>query len=269
MIPNPHPIHPGSSPLARGLRSRPGLAHSNDGIIPARAGFTTSGNFVLRPSRDHPRSRGVYPRTTPIISTPEGSSPLARGLRRCDPGHRGRQGIIPARAGFTPTARTRSTASADHPRSRGGYRWVFDSSFAVAGSSPLARGLLIMLSLATTIHRIIPARAGFTNARSGGASPRWDHPRSRGVYARISGVTRDGMGSSPLARGLRVGRRGRVRGRRIIPARAGFTDGAPLFMAASLGSSPLARGLPETLFGDEDVSGIIPARAGFTPISTI
>ena len=208
MIPNPHPIHPGSSPLARGLRSRPGLAHSNDGIIPARAGFTTSGNFVLRPSRDHPRSRGVYPRTTPIISTPEGSSPLARGLRRCDPGHRGRQGII-------------------------------------------------------------PARAGFTNARSGGASPRWDHPRSRGVYARISGVTRDGMGSSPLARGLRVGRRGRVRGRRIIPARAGFTDGAPLFMAASLGSSPLARGLPETLFGDEDVSGIIPARAGFTPISTI
>ena len=51
----------GSSPLARGLlqvRAVPGLGV---GIIPARAGFT--GRLVpgRSGSRDHPRSRGVYP----------------------------------------------------------------------------------------------------------------------------------------------------------------------------------------------------------------
>ena len=29
-------------------------------IIPARAGFTTASTTTMRPSPDHPRSRGVY-----------------------------------------------------------------------------------------------------------------------------------------------------------------------------------------------------------------
>ena len=50
----------GSSPLARGLRGgRLGLAR-NRGIIPARAGFTSSLFSSCRCHRDHPRSRGVY-----------------------------------------------------------------------------------------------------------------------------------------------------------------------------------------------------------------
>ena len=50
----------GSSPLARGLPSQQVAAGVNDGIIPARAGFTC-GCHVSSPSRaDHPRSRGVY-----------------------------------------------------------------------------------------------------------------------------------------------------------------------------------------------------------------
>ena len=72
------------------------------------------------------------------------------------------------------------------------------------------------------------------------------------------------MGSSPLARGLRLPRPGRPRCLRIIPARAGFTDGAPLFMSASLGSSPLARGLLLKFRDHHHINGIIPARAGFT-----
>ena len=50
----------GSSPLARGLRPAGGCAISDQGIIPARAGFTVA---VFRPAAarlDHPRSRGVY-----------------------------------------------------------------------------------------------------------------------------------------------------------------------------------------------------------------
>ena len=50
---------------------------------------------------DHPRSRGVYLQAGQAKVTGEGSSPLARGLRRrhLHPGDRA--GIIPARAGFT------------------------------------------------------------------------------------------------------------------------------------------------------------------------
>ena len=51
----------GSSPLARGLQSITAQLASNNGIIPARAGFTTPVfNRLLHGGGDHPRSRGVY-----------------------------------------------------------------------------------------------------------------------------------------------------------------------------------------------------------------
>ena len=71
----------GSSPLARGLPGpEPGERHQ-EGIIPARAGFTVThlGRRVCPP--DHPRSRGVYFGVASVET---------RG-----------DGIIPARAGFT------------------------------------------------------------------------------------------------------------------------------------------------------------------------
>ena len=94
-------IFPGSSPLARGLRPGAVWACPRPRIIPARAGFTRS-----RPSRaarawDHPRSRGVYPRGPGARRCPQGSSPLARGLRRGRGARGAGVGIIPARAGFT------------------------------------------------------------------------------------------------------------------------------------------------------------------------
>ena len=50
----------GSSPLARGLRPCHGAHAGDDGIIPARAGFTgVHGDGEFGPG-DHPRSRGVY-----------------------------------------------------------------------------------------------------------------------------------------------------------------------------------------------------------------
>ena len=50
-----------------------------------------------------------------------------------------------------------------------------------------------------------------------------DHPRSRGVYAKVTSDNLTAEGSSPLARGLlaRLDVKGSVTG--IIPARAGFT----------------------------------------------
>ena len=177
----------GSSPLARGLRG----AHWGQGlarrIIPARAGFTRS-------PRGHARRAA-------------GSSPLARGLlgltRPCTSATR----IIPARAGFTPSTQLVEGTLRDHPRSRGVYPICSSIFSALAGSSPLARGLPDALNPRDESVRIIPARAGFTRRRPAHGRRPPDHPRSRGVYLSGLGHLGHWFGSSPLARGLRALRR--------------------------------------------------------------
>ena len=72
--------HCGSSPLARGLPQFPSAGTSKAGIIPARAGFTSTPRPFSHARRDHPRSRGVYARWPPAGPRPVGSSPLARGF---------------------------------------------------------------------------------------------------------------------------------------------------------------------------------------------
>ena len=94
----------------------------------------------------------------------------------------------------------------------------------------------------------------------------------------------DWKGSSPLARGLPKAASLKCVGRRIIPARAGFTGcrrcrstpswdhprsrgvyaSKELWAKVAAGSSPLARGLPRLVYFHIAAAGIIPARAGFT-----
>ena len=212
---------------------------------------------------DHPRSRGVYTISIPLLPHERGSSPLARGLLHdlADP-HQV-LGIIPARAGFTRPLSRPAPASTDHPRSRGVYKLKELSPILGPGSSPLARGLLALRHLVFRGLRIIPARAGFTPDRSGPPDGLRDHPRSRGVYANCVHAAALLVGSSPLARGLRSHPGSWALAQRIIPARAGFTlislwaHGAPPDHPRSrgvysnppprkgnpMGSSPLARGL--------------------------
>ena len=73
---------------------------------------------------------------------PNGSSPLARGLRLSKLRDRGDLRIIPARAGFTRRLPPSLPNSGDHPRSRGVYLSEVISGPEFLGSSPLARGLL-------------------------------------------------------------------------------------------------------------------------------
>ena len=195
----------GSSPLARGLPSGSVVVSKSARIIPARAGFTPRSMRDRRHTKDHPRSRGVYWLLSIPFSPNPGSSPLARGLREIALGRVRNAGIIPARAGFTSDMSDSIFSSRDHPRSRGVYPRMLNSSRRRNGSSPLARGLQTAASIQVAVTRIIPARAGFTPTVGRGRGPRRDHPRSRGVYER----------------GFRVG--GAAGG--IIPARAGFTVG--------------------------------------------
>ena len=172
------------------------------GIIPARAGFTAC-DRPSRPDRpDHPRSRGVYGHTTTPVPVTGGSSPLARGLRFRDIIADGRNGIIPARAGFTRPPRLHAGQRRDHPRSRGVYLPCATTYPTELGSSPLARGLRRSRHSTPTGRGIIPARAGFTFPRAATGAPQKDHPRSRGVYAANVFARLPIDGSSPLARGL-------------------------------------------------------------------
>ena len=172
----------GSSPLARGLRSRRLSVFRRWRIIPARAGFTRHRRPSGRSWRDHPRSRGVYLAGVDDDQAPGGSSPLARGLRGGWLIMSSDMGIIPARAGFTLDKGVGLLPSRDHPRSRGVYAYDKGAMDVRQGSSPLARGLLWDAACDAEHRRIIPARAGFTSGGDAGEYLRTDHPRSRGVY---------------------------------------------------------------------------------------
>ena len=130
----------------------------------------------------------------------------------------------------------------DHPRSRGVYARARTSLDERGGSSPLARGLLDATPSRQDLHRIIPARAGFTRSTRPTQSTIRDHPRSRGVYVFASGSAKKCPGSSPLARGLPSGGLVLPSGRGIIPARAGFTTyRAPAAMVGA--DHPRSRGV--------------------------
>ena len=239
------PVVPaGSSPLARGLHHHRPDPVPPGRIIPARAGFTNAGLQAGRQDRDHPRSRGVYR----VVIRPD-----AYALW-----------IIPARAGFTRPTRCNSGRRRDHPRSRGVYRELTTVLEAVAGSSPLARGLRMMTDAQARDRRIIPARAGFTIVVRAGLDPVADHPRSRGVYGPPETPPMRRTGSSPLARGLHQQITDPDGHNRIIPARAGFTS-TTAGRSARARDHPRSRGVyPRSPHGVEVGGGIIPARAGFT-----
>ena len=258
--------------------------HEWERIIPARAGFTRSHFIAQVMMRDHPRSRGVYRVGRLSCGRNSGSSPLARGLRAGSGRLVTASRIIPARAGFTSCGRPGRAEPVDHPRSRGVYGFPDPLVTADAGSSPLARGLRVTTPDGRPIAGIIPARAGFTRHHARRAPHRRDHPRSRGVYGGSPPGGVPAEGSSPLARGLRLGSGSWSMVGGIIPARAGFTHLSgrttlttrdhprsrgvyvPFLVGCYPvdGSSPLARGLRSSAASAPGGCRIIPARAGFT-----
>ena len=130
----------GSSPLARGGLHRPRRLFRGRGLIPARAGRTSSSATLTCSTGAHPRSRGADQRFLGRTDSEAGSSPLARGGQEPAPVGGSPPGLIPARAGRTDQTGRRAWGRRAHPRSRGADRRLTERIRLTAGSSPLARG---------------------------------------------------------------------------------------------------------------------------------
>ena len=152
----------GSSPLARGTLWMLERAGFTIGLIPARAGNTTTPLGLGSSARAHPRSRGEHTVKTKKKEVRAGSSPLARGTHFWVYFEVCSKGLIPARAGNTQSEISASTFSRAHPRSRGEHMSSSLSSVARPGSSPLARGTLFDGLKGAIENGLIPARAGNT-----------------------------------------------------------------------------------------------------------
>ena len=216
----------GSSPLTRGKPRTATTVCPKSRLIPAHAGKTADPSGRPSGFRAHPRSRGENSTGEYFGATSMGSSPLTRGkhgllVRRDDSAR-----LIPAHAGKTWTLRTRTSAPAAHPRSRGENIQRKLSIILTLGSSPLTRGKRADSDHNQTDRGLIPAHAGKTCSLPRSRRRGRAHPRSRGENAIRNRERRHTGGSSPLTRGKprhwpdTEGTRG------LIPAHAGKTRGA-------------------------------------------
>ena len=150
-----------------------------------------------------------------------GLSPRVRGTRQLDADRGVIAGIIPACAGNTRLARSRTLGSRDHPRvcgehgmpgtlrveGRGSSRVCGEHlaiprpSFPLMGSSPRVRGTLERLDGVHDGLGIIPACAGNTRRAARATISSRDHPRVCGEHAALFMVCSTCMGSSPRVRG--------------------------------------------------------------------
>ena len=213
-----------------------------------------------------------------------GSSPLTRGKRRDEAYLIHGMRLIPARAGKTWHPSGDASELPAHPRSRGENHLLTANQDGATGSSPLARGKQRRRQPPRSRRGLIPARAGKTVFHDALLRSRGAHPRSRGENKAYGGGVSEDKGSSPLARGKPSAGASTPGQVRLIPARAGKTDGGGLTAGAHSahprsrgenlhgahgaplggGSSPLARGKPSVAVGDIKDVGLIPARAGKT-----
>src|SRR5690606_39199879 len=147
------PRVPGSTPRARGARTRVRPHVRRGRIIPACAGSTTSNPSAVTGSRDHPRVRGEHRRTSSPPMESSGSSPRARGALLDSGDLVIPNGIIPACAGSTGRCCTRAPPTTDHPRVRGEHETAAAGRVHEEGSSPHTRGAHLMTRDHSSPHR--------------------------------------------------------------------------------------------------------------------
>ena len=162
--------HAGSSPLTRGKPDGHEGRVVDERLIPAHAGKTKGRASPRAKARAHPRSRGENRVACGLLPALGGSSPLTRGKRVERGANLVHVRLIPAHAGKTYAAEDAGVRPGAHPRSRGENRSNCIASLAAHGSSPLTRGKRSPVYPAGHARGLIPAHAGKTRQRRGGAS---------------------------------------------------------------------------------------------------
>ena len=197
----------GSSPLVRGGPSASSSRLSRSRLIPARAGRTNRTRVGRLKSGAHPRSCGADCICIRRVWRVHGSSPLVRGGPPSVDSGRRVHGLIPARAGRTWSMTRLTISRRAHPRSCGADVMSIHPRPPIRGSSPLVRGGRYSTSNPASQARLIPARAGRTEACLSKDRGRQAHPRSCGADFNPGDFPPPSKGSSPLVRGgpLRVG----------------------------------------------------------------
>ena len=217
VAPSVHPRRRGEHPSARSRCLR------TVRFIPAGAGNTAHPSEPIQYPSVHPRRRGEHLSGRLHVVIKAGSSPQARGTLIISPVLVGWSRFIPAGAGNTLAARRRWLSMSVHPRRRGEHLSGRLHVVIKAGSSPQARGTLIISPVLVGWSRFIPAGAGNTLA----ARRRWlsmsVHPRRRGEHAIESPIPENVLGSSPQARGTPYPMSSLLLCLRFIPAGAGNT----------------------------------------------
>ena len=197
-----------------------------------------------------------------------GSSPHARGARSCGACGACGPGIIPACAGSTPQVLPQAMIWRDHPRMRGEHYRIGGSVFNDGGSSPHARGALLVVVTCCCYAGIIPACAGSTSASHLPYLEPGDHPRMRGEHYTDAELDQIKQGSSPHARGAPSARRWGTTRRGDHPRMRGEHLMTAFRNPSLVGSSPHARGARRQGGSAGRGYGIIPACAGSTTPST-
>ena len=177
------PITAGSSPRGRGKPPWVRLIPSRNGLIPARAGKTSTTRVEHFQHTAHPRAGGENAPSTAYPSHSPGSSPRGRGKRAASRRSHHQYRLIPARAGKTSTPTTPVRSCSAHPRAGGENGPNQPGNCFSAGSSPRGRGKLVEGRLQVLRHRLIPARAGKTSDPAyGRALSMGSSPRGRGKH---------------------------------------------------------------------------------------
>ena len=119
LLPRPELSCHGSSPRVRGKPGPPMVGGVVRGLIPARAGKTTSSSTRRRVSTAHPRACGENRNASTQPAMIFGSSPRVRGKPGGAPAGGSAPGLIPARAGKTCASPRSSRTPTAHPRACG------------------------------------------------------------------------------------------------------------------------------------------------------
>ena len=196
-----HPRNSGSPPRVRGEAGAAAQYVAKYGITPACAGRSLQEKPTTATNGDHPRVCGEKISFGLRINRAQGSPPRVRGEDTMPEQLRFRHGITPACAGRRLCNAASCRLVEDHPRVCGEKLPMQKTPARLSGSPPRVRGEAGGDLLEPLLHRITPACAGRSSAKTRCTCLSRDHPRVCGEKKYARGWTFKVEGSPPRVRG--------------------------------------------------------------------